>query len=174
MLRLAASASASRTLKHGSLISTRCIRMKNNKYLSVNADKEEDLLLERLQEQLKRVKARLAAEEAAKKKGGVDFTKRSPKLKYTPPSAASPAPTLLDTHVSSLWDDVVEPEVQAKLANYKITSMDQLQAAYEEADVDLNRPPYPSVERLKPRLRLAWELYQSIPEQLAIKARRGS
>ncbi|KAJ6539106.1 hypothetical protein B0H19DRAFT_1269459 [Mycena capillaripes] len=155
--------------KHGSLVLVRRIRMKSNKYFSVNSEKEEDLLLKKLEVLSARAKARLAKEEEAERKAGTDHRHRPPKP--SPPHSETAARPL-DSHISSLWDEVVNKEDQLKLAVHGIKSLEQLQEAYQEADADLNRPPYPSVQRLKPRLRLAWELYQSIPQKLAMKRRK--
>ncbi|KAJ7276155.1 hypothetical protein B0H12DRAFT_1083840 [Mycena haematopus] len=154
--------------KHGSLVLVRGVRMKNNKYFSASAEKEEEILLKRLEVQLARVKERLAKEEDAKRKTATD---RPPK---SSPAASMPTATPLDRHTSSLWDELVNKDDQAKLAAHGIKSMDQLQEAYQEADADMNCPPYPSVQRLKPRLRLAWETYQSIPQKLGMKRRKLS
>ncbi|KAF7353003.1 hypothetical protein MVEN_01267900 [Mycena venus] len=156
---------------HGSLVLVRGVRMKNNKHFSINSEKEEELLLQRLEALRARAKERLAKEEQAKQKA--DFTGHLNRpSKPSPPSPTPPAATPLDKHTSSLWDELVNKDDQAKLAGHGIQSLEQLKEAYEEADADLNRPPYPSVQRLKPRLRLSWELYQSIPQKLAMKRRK--
>jgi hypothetical protein len=51
----------------------------------------------------------------------------------------------------------------------KLGLVDELRQAYEEAETDLNRPPYPPIERLRPRLRLAHQHYKTIPKKLAFR-----
>ncbi|KAF7355100.1 hypothetical protein MSAN_01425600 [Mycena sanguinolenta] len=153
--------------KRGSLVLVRRIRTKSNRYFSPSAEREEEILLKRLETQVVRVKERLAKEEEAKRKSETK----------TPPKASSPPPiptaTPLNKHASSLWDELVNKDAQGKLAAYGIKSMDQLQEAYREADADMNRPPYPSVQRLKPRLRLAWETYQAtLPQKFGMQRRK--
>jgi len=51
--------------------------------------------------------------------------------------------------------------------------VEDLQAAYHEADVTMTSPPFPSLETLEPRLQVAHELYLKIPD-LVMQARQAS
>ncbi|KAJ7086645.1 hypothetical protein C8R44DRAFT_893441 [Mycena epipterygia] len=153
---------------NGRLVLVRGFRHKVlNRILSPNSQKEDDITLKKLE----RIQARLAKEEAAKLKAGTDHIHRPPKPQPTP---STPAGRPLDSHNLSLWDEVVNKNDQVKLAAFGIKSLEQLKSASQEAEADMNRPPYPSVERLKPRLRLAYKLYETIPQKLAFRGPKPS
>lgn len=52
--------------------------------------------------------------------------------------------------------------------------MEDLQAAYHEADIVMTTPPFPKPESLEPRLRIAHNLHMRIPEKIAAARRESS
>ncbi|KAF7301482.1 hypothetical protein MIND_00713600 [Mycena indigotica] len=126
------------------------------------SQEDEDTLLQQLQAQYDQAKARLAKEEEARQASGSNVIIKMPKESATAPTKP------LDKSTSPLWDVLTEEE-HKKLATFGIKTLEQLQQTAQEADGDLNRPPYPPVQKLRPKYRLAYELHESIPRRLALK-----
>ncbi|CAK5262945.1 unnamed protein product, partial [Mycena citricolor] len=154
------------------LISCRGMRTKGRvRPMSWEEEKDQDHLIEGLEEILKGAKRKLAEEEKARTVP--QFVQEQMRPGAAKPAAAKlgpkPQTPVTSAFNDSLWDEMISKAEQARLAPFKITSLDALKAAYDEADIDMNRPPYPSVDRLKPRLKVAYEIYHSIPRKIAMK-----
>ncbi|KAF5393841.1 hypothetical protein D9757_000232 [Collybiopsis confluens] len=72
------------------------------------------------------------------------------------------------------WEKVLTSEDRTKLASLNINSLDDLQAAYHDADIAMTTPPFPKPESLEPRLRIAHNLHMGIPEKIAAAQRQSS
>ncbi|KAF8826525.1 hypothetical protein HHX47_DHR5000372 [Lentinula edodes] len=72
------------------------------------------------------------------------------------------------------WEKALSDDDRKKLASLNIKSLDDLQAAYHEADVAMTTPPFPKSEKLDPRLRIAHNLHMRIPEKIAAARRQST
>ncbi|KAG5654489.1 hypothetical protein H0H81_001988 [Sphagnurus paluster] len=139
---------------------SRTVRTKRGTDFYTNAQRQDERLLKRLEAQLANAQARLKREE-----------EEAEELQRQQHQHGSRAATKEsgENHNVYFWDKVLSNEDRAKLAKHGIKTFDELYFLHSEAEAAMSQPPHPSVENLQPRLRVAYEMYSSIPQKVAGK-----
>ncbi|GLB33559.1 hypothetical protein LshimejAT787_0104430 [Lyophyllum shimeji] len=137
---------------------TRTARTKRSTNFYVNARRQDERLLKRLEAQLEIAQAKLKREEEAAE------ALQKQQLHHKDPAAAQ---AFGQNHNAWFWDKVLSQEDRVKLAKHGIRNFDQLYSLQAEAEMATKKPPYPSIEALEPCLRVAHEIYASIPRKVA-------
>ncbi|KAG7097183.1 hypothetical protein E1B28_004555 [Marasmius oreades] len=122
------------------------------------SDARDERLLKKLEAQLTAVKEQIKADEQDAI-GILDkFAKNSQ----------------IENHNAYFWERILNNDDRRQLSEHGINSMEDLQAAYHEADIAMTSPPFPKLESLEPRLQVAHELHKLIPERIAAARRARS
>ncbi|KAF9076434.1 hypothetical protein BDP27DRAFT_1313320 [Rhodocollybia butyracea] len=126
------------------------------------ADARDAALIKKLQSQLEELKKKIADEE----EDAHTFLERH--------ASGEQAKADKQHQYTWFWEKALSDGDRQKLASLSIKSLDDLQAAYHEADVAMTTPPFPKPEQLQPRLRIAHDLHMRIPEKIAAARRQSS
>ncbi|KAG6900905.1 hypothetical protein C0993_004342 [Termitomyces sp. T159_Od127] len=136
---------------------TRTARSKRPNDFYTNAQRQDERLLKRLEAQLVNAKARLKREEEvalAHHKRQMDARK------------GGKGKPLAQDDSTFFFQSMLTRMDRAKLAMCGIWNFDELYFVYMEADVLMKRPPFPKLEELSVKHRIAYEMYNKIPEKV--------
>ncbi|KAG6829332.1 hypothetical protein H0H92_004935 [Tricholoma furcatifolium] len=76
--------------------------------------------------------------------------------------------------ITYFFNSVLARLDRARLAMHGIWNFEQLYLAYAEADAQIKRPPFPKIEELSEKYRIAYDIYSKIPERVADSTQWGS
>ncbi|KAK7060336.1 hypothetical protein VNI00_001101 [Paramarasmius palmivorus] len=120
--------------------------------LSSTSDARDEAVLKKLEAQLAELKKRMKQEE----EDAANIANQYSKDKESE----------FENHTAYFWQRILSKEDRKQLASHEINSMDDLEAAYHEADIKMTTKPFPKLEQLPPKLQLAHELHKSIPHRV--------
>ncbi|KAH0587430.1 hypothetical protein J132_08572 [Termitomyces sp. J132] len=137
---------------------SRTARSKRPNDFYTNAQRQDERLLKRLEAQLVNAKAKLKREEEA----ALAHYKRQMEARKGGKGKAS-----AKDDSAFFFKSMLTRMDRAKLAMHGIWNFNELYYAYTEADVLMKRPPFPKLEDLGGKHRIAYEMYNKIPETVA-------
>ncbi|KAF8897321.1 hypothetical protein BD779DRAFT_1667319 [Infundibulicybe gibba] len=137
---------------------SRNVRTKGGTGFYTDPIRRDERLLKKLEAQLENVKAKIRREEAEAEELVKKQKSHGPRTTV--------GGTTLDNHNAYFWHKVLTAEDHKGLAQHGIYSLDELYSVYQKAETIMSQPPHPNINQLEPRLQLAHELYNSIPERL--------
>ncbi|KAG6855083.1 hypothetical protein C0991_006012 [Blastosporella zonata] len=131
-------------------------KMPNDFY--TNAQRQDERLLKRLEAQLANAQARVKREEDA----ALAHHKRQMAARK---GDKGKAPAKDDN--AFFFNSILTRVDRARLAMHGIWNFEELYFSYIEADAFTKRPPFPKIEDLSDKHRIAHQMYQKIPEKVA-------
>ncbi|KAG6902290.1 hypothetical protein C0995_001900 [Termitomyces sp. Mi166 len=137
---------------------SRTARSKRPNDFYTNAQRQDERLLKRLEAQLANAKAKLKREEEA----ALVHYRRQMEARE---GRKGKAPAQDDS--AFFFQSMLTRMDRARLAMHGIWNFDEFYYAYMEADALIKRPPFPKLEDLDAKHRIAYEMYNKIPEKVA-------